>query len=1179
MKIKRLDLKAYGHFTDVSLHFTSESPGLHIIYGPNEAGKSTSLRALRGLLYGIPVRTADNFLHDYNRLLIGGCLENSDGKALNFWRRKKNVGDLIDANQNPIDQGVLAEFLHGIEEPLFNTLFGIDHETLVSGGRDILEQRGDVGQALFSAGAGLSSLHGIIASLEKGSAELFKSGGSKPELNQAIKSYQELKKEIRDLSLSSSLWMAQQDAFGSASKDLKEVEEKNRATRSEVEGLKRLQRAMPHLAKRVALLERLASLGDLNHLPPDFSSRVRDAFDKKQKGAGRLQDAKSRLAALEEKQSGSSFRQELLDQSETIDALHQELGVQRQAQKDRPGLHTALVQCRAEAKTLLNQVAPALNLTQTDDIKSLLSRKQTLLTLGNRFAGLERDLSQAGKQSEAAAKNLERVQDELEPLPAIADFTGLGAAVTAAQKAGDIDGNLHKLDREARSFLDEAAAGIKRNGLWVGTPGELLTLPLPSIATIDQFAESYREAKEMGQTNRTQRQTHQEELDRVQREIDAMEKAGAVATEDDLITAREHRDRGWQLIRRVWLNGEELTQETQAYDETKALPDAFEAGMRSADEVSDHLRSAAERVHQYAALLADAEKLVGQGQRLDDEQTALERQRAQLELEWQEVWKPCGLPPRSPREMRVWVEQCQSLIRTIQDAARKEAEKGPLLTQRKTLCSTLVDELRRLNRAGSVSGEEFTPILTYAEQALTELKAIQDQRAILQKDQRRYQKEAEKGDAALEESRKAMTAWREQWSSALQGFGLPENAAPQDAADALDTLRTCLDQSGKADGYEERVREIDRHAREFEKSVLTLVRSIAPELDGLPPDQVVVKLQALAKEAKAAKSLQEKHVADRDEIAEEIRQAQVELDGAVREVTALRELARCDTDEALLAIEERFNTCQEARKELTQVEDTLVGIAEGVPLDELEKQRQGVDPNELPGQIDALTRQIKEDLEPRVKVLSEKMGEARNELQRMDGSGKAAVKEDEAQAALARVRRLADRYLRVRLAALLLKREIDRYRQEHQDPILKIASRYFSELTLGAFPGLRSDLDDNGKPILVGVSPNGSSKTVEEMSSGTRDQLYLALRLATLEWRLEKHEPMPFIADDILVNFDDGRSEATLKALAALADKNQVILFTHHRQIVQTVESLGLKGHVCVHPLVPQQIESGVQVQ
>jgi uncharacterized protein YhaN len=166
------------------------------------------------------------------------------------------------------------------------------------------------------------------------------------------------------------------------------------------------------------------------------------------------------------------------------------------------------------------------------------------------------------------------------------------------------------------------------------------------------------------------------------------------------------------------------------------------------------------------------------------------------------------------------------------------------------------------------------------------------------------------------------------------------------------------------------------------------------------------------------------------------------------------------------------------------------------------------------------------------------------------------------------VRRLADRYIRVRLGSQLLKKEIERYRQENQDPILKAASGYFSDLTLGSFSGLRSDVDDHGSPILVGVCPGETTKTVEEMSSGTRDQLYLALRLATLEWRLEKHEPMPFVADDILVNFDDERSTATLKALADLAKKNQVILFTHHQQIVETVEELGMAGHVVIHPLI-----------
>ena len=99
MKIARLDIKAFGNLTDVILDFSSETPGLHIIYGPNEAGKSTALRALKGFLYGIPVRTSDNFLHEYGKLLVGGTLVNSDGRELTFWRLKRNVGDILDADK------------------------------------------------------------------------------------------------------------------------------------------------------------------------------------------------------------------------------------------------------------------------------------------------------------------------------------------------------------------------------------------------------------------------------------------------------------------------------------------------------------------------------------------------------------------------------------------------------------------------------------------------------------------------------------------------------------------------------------------------------------------------------------------------------------------------------------------------------------------------------------------------------------------------------------------------------------------------------------------------------------------------------------------------------------------------------------------------------------------------
>jgi uncharacterized protein YhaN len=70
------------------------------------------------------------------------------------------------------------------------------------------------------------------------------------------------------------------------------------------------------------------------------------------------------------------------------------------------------------------------------------------------------------------------------------------------------------------------------------------------------------------------------------------------------------------------------------------------------------------------------------------------------------------------------------------------------------------------------------------------------------------------------------------------------------------------------------------------------------------------------------------------------------------------------------------------------------------------------------------------------------------------------------------------------------------------------------------------------------------------MSEGTADQLYLALRLAYLSSWADKHEPLPLILDDVLMAFDDDRAAAAMHAFASLAPKTQIILFTHHRHIV-----------------------------
>ena len=141
----------------------------------------------------------------------------------------------------------------------------------------------------------------------------------------------------------------------------------------------------------------------------------------------------------------------------------------------------------------------------------------------------------------------------------------------------------------------------------------------------------------------------------------------------------------------------------------------------------------------------------------------------------------------------------------------------------------------------------------------------------------------------------------------------------------------------------------------------------------------------------------------------------------------------------------------------------------------------------------------------------------------------------------------------VRLGALA----IERHRAKVQNPLIALAGSLFSEATNGAFGGLAIDYGDDDQPTLVARRSSGETVTVEGLSEGTRDQLFLSLRLALLAQR--SSEPMPFIGDDLLTSFDEMRTSTTIRLLAAAGQKHQVILFTHHRHVSDIGSSL--TGH------------------
>ncbi|RZB34669.1 MAG: hypothetical protein SRB1_00437 [Desulfobacteraceae bacterium Eth-SRB1] len=1167
MRLKRLDLKAFGPFTDQTLEFNSEEPGFHIIFGPNEAGKSSSLRALKALLYGFSQQTPDNFIHNYDQLLVGGCLENSAGEEIIFQRRKKRIGDIIDEAGNPLDLGALAPFLHGVEPEIFESLYGIDHDSLVRGGKEILAQKGEVGQALFAAGAGISSLREVIDQLEKEAADLFKSAGHLPEINKAVKRFKELQKEVKALSLSSREWKEHQKALKNAVAKREALEKERDHKNKELHRLERLEQAIPELASLKSWQDQMPALEKVIPLPPDFAERRRQVSQEMREAGQQLQRDTDRQVKLEEKRKAISFNKDLLNHAERVDDFHQRLGEYRKGQKDRPERNGMRISLRRDAASLLQQVRPDLPLEAVETLRPVLARKRTVQTLSSKYEAINQQLTLAQKQGKAAEQEREEVKKGLTAIPEAREPQNLFQAVKLAQKAGDVDAHLEKSRNEVELNKKECFVALKRIGLWSGDLAALVELSLPLSETVQQFETNYSEIADKRREIEKDRKNDEKDLKNALAEIKKVEYAGKVPSEEELARTREKREQGWQLLRRQWLDQEDVTEESQLYDPEQPLSEAYEGYVWQADLIADRLRREADRVANTAALRARVETLQETlAENVTDKET-LDLRTQEFDLSWRRVWQPAEITPLSPKEMNGWLIEMDKLRFKVNDIFKKEQEIGLDVKRRKDLKQAIQKELNSMGEEEAPAGEELGPVLILAETVLERIAGRKMDLEKLKETQEKAEKVFHQAEEDLKAAQEALAKWQEQWRKTLFGLGLKDEVSTLEAIDLIETLQSCFDKLKEADDLKKRIDGIDRDAAELEKEVNALLEKVAPDMLALPLDQAILQLRTMLSEAQKDGALYDKLSEDLDSLQEDVFAAKKTLQTANEQMDELLRIAGCEKSEELAAVIGKFTEYQRLQEKISDTEAVLAKIGAGVRIEELDRQAAEVNADELPSLIESLKRNIKENINPEINRISQVIGEENTRLAAMDGSAKAAETAEKMEQELARIQRLSERYALLKLASKILQQEIERYREEHQDPVLKIASGHFNDLTMGSFAGLRTDVDDKGEPVLVGVRPDNLRLTVEKMSSGTRDQLFLALRLATLEWRLETSEPMPFIVDDILINFDDERSKATLSVLADLSKKNQVILFTHHRQIVEEANSIKDKRAIQIHEL------------
>jgi uncharacterized protein YhaN len=1027
MRIRRLDLIAFGPFAGTNLDLGGAPGTVDLVYGPNEAGKSTTLRAISGLLFGIPNDTRDGHRHALTELRIGARLEPRSGPPLEVVRRKGRKGTLLDREGKAVDDALLLPLLGGANADLFASMFGLNHETLRASGDAMLRGKGSVGESLFAAGIGAQNIFELRARLREEAERLYTQRGREQKtVVRALTDVRAAKKSVDDASTSARGYLEQKRGLEEAERERDALRDRRAALVLEQTRLERLLAVSPHLAERARLSGELADLSGVVSLPRDAPER--------------------RRAAVRELEESRQERRRTAGEIERLEAQLVELVV-------------------PESLLSIDGVS----------VKGIVDGEK-------RHNAAVQDLPKVTHELGAADENVKKALAVIDPSLGPEDVERLRVGAGRAGRIRKLGADGHALDVERRRTEREQAALLSRRAglsdrLLSGLPeGSTLTasaldaprsLGLPPRSALDRHAAALAAlAAEEGALSRDVTRVEQRARD-VRRDIDALRRSADPPTEADLARIRAERDAALRSLRA---------------DPSAGLSwDTHQSLAQAADDLADRLRREADRVAQLAALAAEEEALERDASALARRGADVVQRRGEELAAFRARFARAGIVPLPVEEMFEWTGSLEKLLE------------------------------------------------------------LDDERARLQAEAARLDADAKK--------------WQFEWSDVAAPLG---GTTPEETLAILEATGELLRNADKKRELSRRVDGMRRDSSRFAEAVRALCEKHLPEAVELDAGEAAQRLIRAHEKAR-------RDDAERTRLASELEEHRRSLAAfesrertAQDRVDALFAAARVTTLDALEEAERRSDLLSTRTAERERVERRLIELGDGATIEALEASTRGLDADQARARLAELRDEIDQVTDERDGVV--------HRIATLQG-GVSSLSQGAAEAAeslsecVTRLKREVHRYVRVKLASELLEREIERYREANQGPIVERASQLFPRLTLGRYTALRVGFGANDEAVLRAVRPGAADVGVEELSDGTRDALYLALRLASLERYAASNEPMPFVLDDALVHLDDDRARAALSVLGEVSKRTQVVFFTHHARLRELArEALGASG-------------------
>lgn len=1157
MRIERLDLSAFGPFTDLSLDLAG--PGVHLVYGPNEAGKTSALAALRSLLYGIPHRTPFGFLHGMPHLKLGAVL--GDGSdTLEVVRHKRNRNPLTAPDGSPVSEGELLGFLNGVPQEVFTTVFALTLTELQQGGKNLIRGEGDIGQALYSASSGQDTA-AVLKSLEERQRSLYLRTGSVPRLNTALNEYKEVVSKRTLASTVSEELVRLQNAVRDAEKSFGELDDRLGEAEAGFHYWDSLKSALPSLRIRRQALTRLEEIRALGPLAgPDDEERLNGLEKALELSKQQRKRAEGTLEAYRDELSDLHVDEELSKAREDVGSLVRSVETITEADLSLTEHTDRAREHRAQAGELLRRVRPDAGLGDVGVPRVAAPAAEHLVELARKDPGLRTRVGEAREQVRHGERALDRARADLAALPENGNEDALGNVVAEFPSAlvADLD----------RAYKEEAKTAARFDAL-VAEPGwgaeaaveDLLSAAVPTKEVVADHRDRLTRLTAELKSSRKARTKAERELKRSRGELESLRAQEDPPTVEELRHARQERDALWQRIRKGDADG--------------GLALDFQSALVKSDQLADRLRDSAEAVAERLTLESGFRKLEQDLSDREEDLGALTSRRTELDREWDALWPAAEVPAPALDMAGTVLDRVHELRELHRERGERKRALAVSEESALALTSQLVDLLTTAGvaadpldvrpRTGAAALVVLPQLKALAEDELNRRRQAAQQRATVEALVQAAEEDLEKALDKQEQVREEKAAWSLEWDRAATAEGFAAGSDPEEVRSGLVLLEdaaTAWDQARTADVEAERARqkitEFDRRlAAAFERCGRPLPRERTEH---------ILALEELHRDAEenAATSDKlgnlERAVASEES---ELFQARDAWDAAQEKLAILLAETEVPTTAELREAIGRSREAEKERNRLHQAEEQLAGHGE---TDDLEERVRHLTDAEISGHFEQAKRGREE-----VKRLRDEahapLADARSALARVDGTAEAARLAEEEAALADRIADQAEEYMKVTLARRMLLDRMEEYRKRHQDPVLRRAEELFSLLTLGEFPRLHPDLDENGGNVLRVVRRNGQIVKITELSEGTADQLYLALRLASLEHYADAKQTMPFVVDDVFMTFDDERGEAALRVLDGLSDRFQVVVFTHHAHLADLAVRALPSGRAHVHEL------------